>query len=88
MNTFQIMTERPYQSWPSWAVVYECEDIMSDVLNAEIIDMHKGLSGTFEASGISVGENLTVTLTTELFLDSEPEAKPATAVRRLALDRF
>ena len=41
-----------------------------------------------EASGISVGENLPVTLTTELFLDSEPEAKPATAVRRLAIDRL
>ena len=43
---------------------------------------------SFEASGISVGGDPPFALTSKLFLDSEPEANPATAVRRLALDRF
>ena len=38
-----------------------------------------------EASGISVGEKPPFTLTTELFLDSEPEAKTSHRVSGLPL---
>ena len=38
-----------------------------------------------EASGISVGENPLIALTSELFLDSEPEAKTSHRVSGLPL---
>jgi hypothetical protein len=38
-----------------------------------------------EASGISVGENSLIALTSELFLDSEPEAKTSHRVSGLPL---
>lgn len=41
----KIMTERSYQHWPSWDVVYEWEDIMVDVLSAELVDLHVGFLG-------------------------------------------
>ena len=40
---------------------------------------------SFEASGISVGENPLIALTSELFLDSEPEAKTSHRVSGLPL---
>ena len=45
MSNIQIMTERSYQNWPSWGVVYEWEDVMADVLDAELLDLHTGFFG-------------------------------------------
>ena len=43
------------------------------------------MAKTVEASGISVGENPLIALTSELFLDSEPEAKTSHRVSGLPL---
>lgn len=45
MKDIEILTERSYQHWPSWAVVYEWEDVMTSVLGGELIDLHKGRLG-------------------------------------------
>ena len=45
MNNIEIMTERSYQHWPSWDVVYEWEDVMAEELDSDLVDLHRGSLG-------------------------------------------
>ncbi len=41
----KIYSERAYQKWPSWHVVYEWEDVMSKELGCDIVTFGKGICG-------------------------------------------
>ena len=68
---------------------------MSEIMKPEVIVFARPngsgkstitrMAKTVEASGISVGENPLIALTSELFLDSEPEAKTSHRVSGLPL---
>lgn len=37
----ELLTERNYQTWPSWFVVYESEDVFADYLHCEIKPLYR-----------------------------------------------
>ena len=40
-----VLSERAYRRWPSFDVVFEWEDIIAQVLNAQIITFESGVVG-------------------------------------------
>ena len=39
--SLEILSERYYQNWPSYAVVYEWEDVFANILNSDIISLYR-----------------------------------------------
>ncbi|MCR5460251.1 MAG: hypothetical protein K6F51_10165 [Acetatifactor sp.] len=60
MQEIKIMTERSYQTWPSWTVVYEWEDVMKSIMQCEIVDLHKGFIGNINRITRKINRKLNV----------------------------